>query len=151
MGQGSVTVSNQSSGNPVSQGAPRPVTLALPGELSDADYAQLQGLTVPDKILQMRAILTHVSATRTAQQTAALGPFRWVEAVGAAGEFLFIGAAPPQLHKHTVVIILADGMVYNMWPSGLKGVLAQGPPKVIDFDLQSGNARLMVKIGRAHV
>lgn len=125
-------------------GVPRSVVLASPATLSDADYAMLNGLSVPDKILQMKAILTEVAATRTPQQLAQRGPFRRDEGVGTAGEHIFIGQAPPTLQLHTVIVIKADGTVYKMWPSGLKGLLSQGPPKVIDYDLQQGSGQLMV-------
>ncbi len=85
-----------------------------------------------------------VAATRTTQQLARAGPFRWEEGVGQQGEHLFIGAAPPSLQLHTVVVIMADGKVYKMWPSGLRGIISQGPPKVIDYDLQLGMGVLMV-------
>jgi hypothetical protein len=121
------------------------VMLASPGRLSDADYQQLVGLTVADKIDKMKAILTEVAATRTPQLIAALGPFRFVEGVGSFGEHLFIGAAAPTLQLYTVVIIKATGEVYKMQPSGLKGVVSQGPPKVYDYDLQSGMGVLMAR------
>lgn len=130
--------------SPNPQGTPVPVTLASPGEFSDADYVQLGGLTVPEKILQMRGILTEVRATRIPQQLTLAGPFRWDEAVGASGEYLFIGAAPPQLQRHTVVLIMPDGKVYKMYPAGITGLLALGPPKVVGYDLQLGKAQLVV-------
>jgi hypothetical protein len=118
--------------------------LKSPGQLSDADYQQLAGLTVADKILKMRAILMEVAATRTPQQLAAHGPFRFVEGVGSFGESLFIGAAPPSLQLYTVVIIKTNGEVYKMRPSGLQGVISHGFPKVYDYDLQLGMGVLMV-------
>jgi hypothetical protein len=130
-------------GNPNPQRPPKPVTLAMPGVLSPADFAQLHGLTVPDKILQMRGILTGVRATRTLQQVAQFGQFSWDEAVGPSGEMLFIGPAPPTVKRRTVVVIMTTGEVYAMFPVGLTGLISQGPPKVVGFDLQKGQAQLM--------
>jgi len=126
------------------QGTPRPVTLTTSGVLSDVDYAQLNGLNVTEKIQQMRGILREVRATRTPQQIQQFGPFRWDEAVGLSAEYLFIGAAPPTLQRHTVVLIMADGKVYKMYPAGITGLVSPGPPKVVAYDLQKGKAQLMV-------
>ncbi len=122
---------------------PRPVVIASPGVLSDADYAQLVGLAYSDKIAGMRAILAEVAATRTLQQQRLLGAFTWVEGVGQGGEYLFVGSAPPTLQRHTIVVIMADGKVYKMMPSGLAALIAHGPPKIFDYDLRAGNGVLM--------
>jgi hypothetical protein len=122
------------------------VSIAAPGVLSAADYAQLAGLSFADKVRQMRAFLNEVKATRTPQQVAQLGPFRWQEAIGQSGEVLFIGqGAPRTTNRPTVIVIKGhNGEVYRMLPAGLKGVISQGPPRVIDFDLNAGQAQLMV-------
>jgi hypothetical protein len=102
------------------------MALVVPGELSDADYQQLAGMSVQNKISRMRAILTEVAATRTTQQLAAIGPFKFVEGIGTNGEHLFIGSAPPSLQRHTVIVIGSNGEVHKMWPSGLNGVILKG-------------------------
>ncbi len=129
---------------PNAHGAPKPVALANPGVLSAADYGQLKGLTVDEKIQQMRAILEEVRATRTPQQIAQFGQFIWEEADGPSGEAIFIGAAPLSFKRPTVIIIGTDGKVHRMLAAGLTGLISQGPPKIVDFDLNKGMAQLMV-------
>jgi hypothetical protein len=131
--------------NPHPQGTPRPVSLANPGAVSAADYGQLKGLSFAEKVQQMRGILQEAKATRTQQQLKQSGPFLWSEGVGQRGEMLFIGAGFPAITRFpTVIVIMTTGEVYRMQPSGLRGVVSQGPPTVVDYDLNLGNAQLMV-------
>lgn len=124
---------------------PKPVTVANPGVLSATGYAQLNALSFADKVRQMRAILGRVQATRTQQQISQLGPFRWQEALGPSAEVIFIGqGAPATTIRPTVIVITTRGEVYRMLPTGLTGVISQGPPQVVGYDLQLGQAQLMV-------
>ena len=119
--------------------------LATPGLLSAADYAQLSGLTFDQKVRQMRAILAEVRATRTPQQLIRFGPFTWEEALGPSAEAVFIGqGAPATTRRPTVIVIMRNGEVFRMLPTGLTGVVSQGPPKEVSYDLQLGQAQLMV-------
>ncbi len=54
-----------------------PVTLANPGVISAADYAQLKGLTFPEKVQQMLGILRQAPATRTQQQLTGSNFMKW--------------------------------------------------------------------------
>ncbi len=134
-------------GNPSTHGTPKPVSLAHPGKLSDADYAQLSGLTPAEKIRHLRGILNQVQATRISPK----GSFVWIEGVGLYGEHLFIGPAPLGSQFYTVVVIEPNGDVWKMQPVGIKGVVSQGPPQVFDFDLRMGNGVLMVKLRRSRL
>jgi hypothetical protein len=118
--------------------------LVTPGLLSASDYAQLKGLQFDQKVRHMRAILAEVKATRTPQQVALLGSFTWEEAIGPFAEVIFIGqGAPGSTSRPTVVVIKRNGEVYRMLPRGLAGVMSQGPPKQVAYDLQVGQAQLM--------
>jgi hypothetical protein len=119
--------------------------LANPGFLSAADFGQLQGLTFDEKVRRMRAILNEGRQTRTPQQVAQLGMFTWQEMSGSKAEVIFMGqGAPATTVRPTVVVIPRDGRVYRMWPAGITNTIAVGPPRMVDIDLQLGNAQLMV-------
>ena len=92
-----------------------------------------------------RAILAEVKATRTPQEIAQFGTFLWEEAIGPRAEVIFIGqGAPATTTRPTVVVILRTGQVYRMLPTGLTAIVSQGPPKEVSYDLQLGQAQLMV-------
>jgi hypothetical protein len=119
--------------------------LANPGFLTAADFSQLQGLAFDEKVRQMRAILSEVRQSRTPQQIAQFGRFTWQEMGGPKGEVLFMGqGAPPVTMRPTVVVISCDGRVYRMLPTGITNTISLGPPRIVDIDLQLGNAQLMV-------
>ena len=124
----------------------KPVELANPGRLSAADYAQLEGLSFGDKVRQMRAILNRAIATRSPQQVEQLGPFRFQEMLGPNGEEIFMGqGAPATTTVPTVTVITPQGQTYRMRPLGVTGVASPGPPLMVSYDLQLGNAELMVR------
>jgi hypothetical protein len=119
--------------------------LANPGFLSAADFAQLQGLAFDEKVRLTRAILNEVRQTRSPQQNAQFGRFTWQEMGGPMGEVIFMGqGAPASTTRPTVVVIFRDGRVYRMLPAGITNTISVGPPRIVDFDLQLGNAQLMV-------
>jgi hypothetical protein len=119
--------------------------LANPGFLSAADFTQLQGLAFDEKIRLMRAILDEVRQTRTPQQIVQFGWFTWQEMGGPNAEVIFMGQGAPATTTHpTVVVIFRDGRVYRMLPIGITNTVSVGPPRIVDIDLQLGNAQLMV-------
>lgn len=116
-----------------------------PGFLSAADFGQLQGLAFDEKVRLMRAILNEVRQSRTPQQIAQFGRFTWQEMVGSTGEVVFLGqGAPTSTTRPTAVVICRDGRVYRMLPTGITNTISAGPPRMVDIDLQLGNAQLMV-------
>ncbi len=118
--------------------------LANPGFLSATDFTQLQGLTFDEKVRGMRAILNEVKQSRTPQQIAQFGSFRWQEMGGPTGEVIFMGqAAPGTTTRPTVVMISRDGRVYRMRRAGITNTVSVGPPRIVDIDLHLGNAQLM--------
>jgi hypothetical protein len=119
--------------------------LANPGFLSAADFAQLQGLAFDEKVRLMRSILNDVRRTRTPQQIAQFGTFTWQEMSGPKAEVIFMGqGAPATTTRPTVAVIFRDGRVYRMLPAGITNTISVGPPRMVDIDLQLGNAQLMV-------
>ncbi|HTU93348.1 MAG TPA: hypothetical protein VMF69_24925 [Gemmataceae bacterium] len=136
-----------STGNPNSQGSPKPVTLANPPFLSGKDYAQLAGLTFAEKVDQMRAILQAVRDSRTPADIAKYGDFLWIERFGPGGEVLFVGQAGPgsSMNFPTITLIMPQtGEVYRMFMSGLTGIDKTTTPPIYLYDLQKGKAQLMV-------
>jgi hypothetical protein len=146
VGQRTFLVQNMSAGNPSPQGSPKPVTLANPPFLSGKDYAQLGGLTFAEKVDQMRAILQAVKDSRTPADIAKYGDFLWIERFGPGGEVLFVGQGGPgaAMNFPTVTIIMTTGEVYRMFIRGLTGTDPTRTPPVYLYDLQQGNAQLMV-------
>jgi hypothetical protein len=93
----------------------------------------------------MRAILNEVRQTRTPQQIAQFGRFAWQEMGGSKGEVIFMGqGGPATTTRPTVVVVFRDGRVYQMLPLGIRNTVSVGPPRIVDIDLQLGNAQLMV-------
>lgn len=136
-----------STGNPNPQGPPKPVTLANPPFLSGKDYAQLAGLTVAEKVDQMRAVLQAVKDSRKPADIAKYGDFLWIERFGPRGEMLFIGQGGPgaAMNYPTITIIMQQtGEVYRMFMSGLTGVDRTVSPPLYLYDLQKGKAQLVV-------
>jgi hypothetical protein len=136
-----------SQGAPHPPGPPRPVTLANPPFLSGKDYAQLAGLSFADKVEQMRAILQAVKDSRSPADVARYGDFLWIERPGPQGEVLFVGLGGPgaAMRFPTITVILPQtGEVYRMFMSGLTGADTTKAPPVYLYDLQKGNAQLIV-------